>query len=218
MSHSITKEQYINDPCGVSSIAYWKNAYFQKLHSISLLHEKELPLIDQNAYSITKYFRLLHTLKAIPHYMLNDNYYFQTVDNEAQIEITSDLINRCYDDIGASPDQVKEWTTYPVFDNDLWVFICEKASNTPVALGIADYDSEIKEGSLEWIQVLPEKRGLGLGQALVCELLRRLKNKADFVTVSGQLDNTTNPESLYRKCGFTGNDVWCVLQSQYLTR
>jgi len=218
MTHILTKEKYINDPCGTCSTAYWKNAYFQKLHSVSIIHEKELPLIDQNAYKITKYFRLLHTFERTMPYRLDDKYYFQTVDVETQTEIASDLINRCYDDIGASPEQVYEWTQYPVFDNDLWVFIYEKETAAPVALGIADFDCEIKEGSLEWIQVLPEKRGLGLGQALVYELLQRLKHKAVFVTVSGQIDNNTNPESLYRKCGFTGDDVWCVLQQQYLTR
>ena len=58
----------------------------------------------------------------------------------------------------------------------------------------------------------PEKRGFGLGQAIVRELLLRLKGKADFITVSGQIDNATDPEALYRKCGFTGNDIWCVVQ------
>jgi hypothetical protein len=38
--------------------------------------------------------------------------------------------------------------------------------------------------------------------------------KADFVTVSGRVDNRTNPERLYRRCGFEGNDVWCVLTMQ----
>ena len=83
----------------------------------------------------------------------------------------------------------------------------------PVALGIADFDAEIKEGSLEWIQVLPGKRRMGLGKMIVNELLSRLKGKADFATVSGQIDNATNPEMLYRKCGFTGNDIWYVISN-----
>ena len=48
---------------------------------------------------------------------------------------------------------------------------------------------EIGEGSLEWIQVLPEYRGQGLGTKLVLELLCRLKDKAAFVTVCGEVDN-----------------------------
>lgn len=33
---------------------------------------------------------------------------------------------------------------------------------------------------------------------------------SNFVTVSGSLDNKTNPEVLYRKCGFIDNDVWYI--------
>lgn len=44
------------------------------------------------------------------------------------------------------------------------------------------------------------------------ELLWRMKEKVDFVTVSGKSDNKTNPEGLYRSCGFTGNDLWHILK------
>ena len=39
-----------------------------------------------------------------------------------------------------------------------------------------------------------------------------LKNIADFTTVSGEVDNKTNPEKLYRRCGFEGDDIWYVLR------
>lgn len=38
---------------------------------------------------------------------------------------------------------------------------------------------------------------------------------AKFATVSGQSNNPTNPEVLYRKCCFTGSDVWHVLRKRY---
>ena len=41
-----------------------------------------------------------------------------------------------------------------------------------------------------------------------------MKEKADFVTVSGECDNPTNPETLYRKCGFNGNDIWYVFREE----
>ena len=102
---------------------------------------------------------------------------------------------------------------FPVFDNDLWVFICDKQSLSPIALGIADFDRNIGEGSLEWIQALPDYRGRGLGTKIVFELLFRLKEKASFITVSGEVYNPTNPETLYRKCGFSGDDVWYVFRN-----
>ncbi len=57
-----------------------------------------------------------------------------------------------------------------------------------------------------------ENREKGLGQFIENELLWRMKDRAKFVTVSGKIDNATNPEMLYRKCGFTGNDVWHILR------
>lgn len=43
------------------------------------------------------------------------------------------------------------------------------------------------------IQVLPEYRKRKLGQAVVNKLLGNLIGKADFVTVSGEVDNKINP-------------------------
>ena len=55
MTHPITKEQYINDPCGVCSTAFWKNTFYQKPDEIQILHEKELSSLD-NYNNITRYF------------------------------------------------------------------------------------------------------------------------------------------------------------------
>jgi len=62
--------------------------------------------------------------------------------------------------------------------------------------------------------VLPQYRGKKIGQLIVAELLFRMKDVADFATVSGKVDNMTNPEVLYRKCGFIGNDVWHILHKR----
>jgi len=211
LTHIITKEQYINDPCGVCSTAFWKNTFFQKPNEIQIIHENELSTLDSSD-NITRYFRLLHNMESINTVDLSEGFYFQTVHVTTQEEMVADIINLCYEDIEVTSEQINEWTKYSVFDNELWVFVYKEGSESPVALGIADFDKEIKEGSLEWIQVIPEKRGLGLGQAIVNELLFRLKGKASFVTVSGLSEDKSNPESLYRKCGFTGDDIWCVLR------
>ena len=212
MTHFITKEQYINDPCGTCSTTFWKNAFHQKPDDIQIVHEKDLLAVYIEEYHITRYFRLMHILNDLTTATLPAGYIVQTVNIATQKAVVSDFINLCYYDMQTTPQQVDSWTKYEVFDNDLWLFICEKDSLSPVALGVADFDKEMKEGSLEWIQVLPEKRGMGFGQAVVGELLIRLKPKASFATVSGQSDNKTNPESLYRKCGFMGNDIWCVMR------
>jgi GNAT superfamily N-acetyltransferase len=123
----------------------------------------------------------------------------------------ADLICRCYDVLKPSPETIARWCEHPVFREDLWIWIVEKSTGDPVGLGIAEFDSSVPEGSLEWIQVLPSYRGWGLGRAVVTALLDRLQDEASFTTVSGRVDNRTHPENLYRRCGFRGKDNWWVL-------
>ena len=115
------------------------------------------------------------------------------------------FINNSYEFISVTEDEVLNWRTHDVFDEALWIWI--KEGEEVLALGIAEYDHRIKEGALEWIQVHERARGKGIGQILVNELLSRMR-QADFVTVSGEIDNQTEPEKLYRKCGFKGSRIW----------
>lgn len=215
MIHNITKGEYLHNPCGTCSTAFWKNVFVKKPDWFDdIVHEKDLTTAQRENFRIVRYFRLMHDLAKINPPSLPEDYYFRAVEIPTQLGTVAHLINRCYDNMSITTEQAEKWIKYKVFDNNLWIFIYKMSSAYPVALGIADFDGVIKEGSLEWIQTLPGERGKGLGQALVCELLLRLAPKADFVTVSGEVDNKTNPEGLYRKCGFIGEDIWCVLTAK----
>ena len=157
---------------------------------------------------------MIHYPKANYEIRLPEGYCFRTVKLPGETALVAEFINCCYSGIYLNRDEIIKWMQYPAFENELWVFIMDKSKMLPVALGIGDFDSEIAEGSLEWIQVLPEFRGRGLGKSIVLELLSRLKNMADFITVSGEVDNPANPESLYRKCGFAGDDIWYVFRNK----
>ncbi len=125
------------------------------------------------------------------------------------------MINNCYKEQNISVDEndILKLCNHPAYNNKLWIKIEE--NRTMIASGIAEYDKELNEGILEWIQVLPEHQKKGYGKAIVNSLLRELKNLgAKFVTVSGNLDNNTNPEKLYRSCGFTGDDTWYICKKQ----
>ncbi len=158
------------------------------------------------------YFKLIHNNKDIIDIDIPEDYYIRNVNINTETQMVSDLICNCYDDIKPNVNEVIKWTKHPVFRNNLWIWIIEKKTEKPVALGIAELDMNIKEGALEWIQVLPDYHGKKLGKVLVIELLKRLEPYADFTTVSGEVDNITNPERLYRSCGFTGDDIWHVLR------
>ncbi|SCG82415.1 hypothetical protein DW1_0807 [Proteiniborus sp. DW1] len=178
-----------------------------------IIHDDYFKKLDIHDYSqVEPYFRIKHDNKKILPYSLSEDFYIKQANVEEEFSEISDFIGRCYKNLHPSPETVKSWTTYRVFDNSLWIWIMDKQKNIPAALGIAEFDSSVPEGSLEWIQVLPEYQGKGLGKVLVLELLNRLKGRVEFTTVSGEVDNETNPERLYRSCGFYGNDVWWLLR------
>jgi len=207
-----TKNNYLQNPCRSLSTAFWKKDYFSKPDNLHIAHKKDLDTSLCNIDKAACYFRLIHYPQKDYDNTFADGFNCRTVNLPSEASLIADIINRCYSNSSIKTDDVYKWMQFPVFDNDLWVFICDEQNMSPVALGIADFDSDMGEGSLEWIQVLPEYRGCGLGTKIVLELLSRLKEKASFITVSGEVNNPTNPESLYRKCGFSGDDVWCVFR------
>lgn len=133
---------------------------------------------------------------------------------KATLKDFAEHINICYNKIGVTEADLRDYTSRPVYDSALWLAIQDNQTDEVVATGIAELDKEIGEGVLEWIQVSEQHRGCGLGKYVVLELLWRMKDNAKFATVSGQCNNPTNPEVLYRKCGFTGSDVWHVLRKR----
>lgn len=209
----LSVDEYKVNPCRISAIPYWKMKIFKKSDNILVVHDEDYNVDKSSQYVDTLYFRLKHTLENIKPPKLDNKFMFKNVDtkNIDDMKNVVYIINKCYADIQVDLNQVTQWTKSDVFDNNLWVFINDIKKHTPAALGIAELDKNVREGALEWIQVLPEYRNYKLGQALVMNLLINLHDKSDFVTVSGQVDNRTNPERLYRKCGFQGNDIWHVL-------
>jgi len=178
-----------------------------------IIHDDYFKQLDANAYSqVEAYFRIKHDNKDIMSYHLSEDFYIKQANPKEEYSEVSDFIGRCYKYLHPTPETVRNCTTYRVYDNSLWIWIIDKKKNIPAALGIAELDSSVPEGSLEWIQVLPEYQGKGLGKVLVLELLNRLKGRVEFTTVSGEVYNETNPERLYRSCGFYGNDVWWLLR------
>jgi GNAT superfamily N-acetyltransferase len=179
----------------------------------ALLHQDFISLLKFEKFNKKQsYFRLIQKMAAVPDSELPEGFRFAIANPFKEAQAIANLVGACYEDIHPTSETVCGWAAHPVFAADLWVWIIDEARDTPAALGIAEFDPQIAEGSLEWIQVLPEYRSQGLGKYLVSELLNRLKERAEFTTVAGLVDNQTHPERLYRRCGFTGNDIWWVLQ------
>jgi GNAT superfamily N-acetyltransferase len=156
------------------------------------------------------YFRLINQVKP-GNYLCPPGFVFQDVKPQQEVHAVVNLIRACYRSMNINPEIVQSWLRHPVYDPHLWVWVVDQESRQKAGLGIAERDSLVPEASLEWIQVHPAYQSRGLGKAIVSELTRRALQKVDFVTVSGELESESQPEHLYRRCGFTGDDVWWLL-------
>ncbi len=185
-----------------------------KIITFALLHDDYLSQIPINHFHTEPYFRLINCFQSPPISNIKSGFEFMKVNIPSEAKLVANFINTCYQDISIKEDTVLNWTQYPTFDPDLWIWVFDKNKNTFAGLGIADFDKTIREGSLEWIQTHPDYRRQGIGKLIVGSLLQRLYGKADFVTVAGRADNLTKPDLLYRHCGFTGKDIWHVLRSK----
>lgn len=174
-----------------------------------IIHQKDYLKYNYSEYIDEQYFRLYHSLEQINETILDD-FVIKTALRE-DILLFVDIINRSYSDLTVTYEELVGYTETKVYDSNLWVLVFDKINSDIVGCGIAELDKELHEGIIEWIQVLPGYRGKKIGQLIVNELLKRLSRVADFATVSGKINNPTRPEILYRKCGFTGNDIWHVL-------
>ena len=175
---------------------------------MKILHQEEYNDAENQHFVDEPYFRLIHNLKGLAKPVLPQDYSLCT----ATLSEYAAHISSCYDGIGISEGELRSYTLRPVYDPGPMLTQTASQTGTIVATGIAELDREIGEGVLEWIQVSQGHRGKGLAKYIVSELLWRLKSKAGFATVSGQCNNASNPEMLYRKCGFSGNDVWHILR------
>lgn len=198
------RDSYLRDPCGTLSIPLWKAGKMALPASIRIVHCRDW----HGEYAqYQRFFRVKHTLRDLS--ACESEY--RVIDLQAQASELSQMINTSYahEHIRVSEDDLRSMQKHPTYCRELWVYL--EADGRMAASGIAEYDRDCGEGVLEWIQVLPEYRGRGYGRRIVTILLNKLREMgADFVTVSGNLDNITSPLALYRACGFAGEDVWYI--------
>ena len=206
----IDLNQYLRDPCRVSSIPYWKACRIKIPQHIRILHDRAFLESEWPDHNDVCYFRLMHHMCILSSPVLPHGYEL----SDASITDYVRHIQSCYQDIGITEAEMEAYQKHPVYDSSLWLAIRDQQTGMIIASGIGELDLTIGEGILEWIQVSEAHRGRGLGRYIVSELLFRMTGRARFVTVSGQCNNPSRPEALYRRCGFEGQDVWHILRKK----
>lgn len=214
----LTSEKYIASPTTAASLAFWKEESFIVPEDMLIVGEEEYRLAlesDKNAFAgftDEPYFKLVFRMsgKRIKKPELPRGYALY----DGSMKEFSEHIRLCY---GGGPDEaeLESYKQHPTHDPSLWLMLADEKTGAIAASGIAEVDARIGEGILEWIQVSPAARRRGLGRFIVSELLWRMRDKADFVTVSGMLNDDSNPLVLYKSCGFSGMAVWHILRRSY---
>lgn len=202
----MTSEEYLRDPCRASSLPFWKAEQTLLPPHMAVIRD-DLFRPERHRGADEPYFKLIHRLGDVGEPTLPEPFVLAPCD----AEVLSAHINVCYDREGISPAALDAYRTHSVHDPALWIAVTERGSGRIAASGIAELDGRIGEGVLEWIQVSPGLRRMGLGRFVVCELLRRMRGRAGFVTVSGRLNNPDAPMALYLSCGFADPVIWHVV-------
>ena len=202
-------ELYLADPCGASSLPYWKTELFAMPEGICVCRDdafstRSIEGVDE------PYFKLLHDLRQVQPAALPAGFRPVSADPAAFAR----HINSCYGAESVTEAELLAYRRRPTYDPALWLAVEETGSGEIAASAIGELDLRIGEGILEWVQVSPAYRRRGLGRYLVCELLRRMRGRAKLVTASGRVDNPDDPFSLYTACGFTHPVIWHVLKTR----
>lgn len=207
---TVKLDEYLRSPCMASSLPYWKAQKTVIPDNMMIIRDDAFFKDKYTEYKDSPYFKLIHRLKHLEKHIekpvLSKRFSLCTKG----IDAFAQHIQECYGG-GISADELQEYTKHSTYDPNLWLSIIDTETEKLVATGIAELDSAIGEGVLEWIQVSPDYRRMGLGSFLVRELLCRLNGKASFVTVSGMVNNKANPLGLYLNCGFGEEAIWHVL-------
>lgn len=137
----------------------------------------------------------------------SDDFFVADFDfaREQDYVVAAEMLNRCYESKHHSAATVARWRELPVCDESLWLWVRSRTSEEAVGLGISTYQVCIRECYLDWIQVVPEYQGRGLGRLLVSETIRRAIGKSDIIRVTGMADD------FYRKCGFVRTESWRII-------
>ena len=202
----MTREEYLTGPGRASSLPFWKTEQIEIPSHITVIRDDEFTPAHFTGTD-EPFFKLIHDLRHIVKPELPAPFELVPCD----ITDFARHINECYTEESVSPEELMAYTQRPVYDPALWIAVYDPGEKQIAATGIGEIDSRIGEAIIEWIQVSPNYRRMGLGRYLVRELLYRMKDKAGFATVSGRLNNPCDPYDLYLSCGFTDPVIWHVV-------
>jgi ribosomal protein S18 acetylase RimI-like enzyme len=160
-----------------------------------------------------RYFRAHLAVAEAPASSIPSGYAISNFDPDRDLEAASRLMNAAYPSLRQlmTPEKLRRMAEAPHYDPRQWFFLIETSSSQPVGFAIHGYCDELREGFIDWIEVLPRLRHRGFGSLLTHECIRRLADRASFITTQGSLDAPFVHGDLYKKCGFERIRQWTIL-------
>lgn len=128
----ITLQSYLRDPCGTTSIPYWKYKTVAVPPNMKIVHQRELDAKLLAEYNDEPYFRLYHDLKNVRKTTVPE---VEIVPGSAYLSEFVRLINGSYTDICVTAEQMESCRHTPVYCPDLWLLLREKKTKTILAGG-----------------------------------------------------------------------------------
>lgn len=157
----MSEKKYLENPTEHSALSYWKSKKFKVPDNMKIINDKYFSKELLKDFNDDIYFKLVHNLNNIILCNLPENFIFY----KCSIEEFAIHINSCYDE-GITIKELESYKDRIVYDEELWICIFDKYNKKIVATGIAEFDDEIKEGYLDWIQVSKDYRKKDLEQLL----------------------------------------------------
>ena len=130
------------NPCGASSLPFWKEKQIVVPDNILILHDKDFHknyLID---YNDEPYFRLKHNLIEVNQPVLPNG--FELCD--ATLSDFAKHINKCYKGSKLTVDELESYCKRTVYYQELWIAVKDCKNNKIIGTGIAELDTEIGDG------------------------------------------------------------------------
>ena len=117
----LTKEEYRQNPCGTSSVPFWKTVGLVVPKGMRIVHEREFCQEMLENYRDEPYFRLRHDLREIAPAVMPNGYYL----DEAAVEAFAAHIRACYGS-AMTASELQSFTQRAVYCPEWWVAIREK--------------------------------------------------------------------------------------------
>ncbi len=116
---TVTKKQYLENPCRASSIPYWKAVCISIPDNMKILHDSEFNTELLKRYIDEPYFRLQHHMLEVKPVSLPEGYSLYKSSLPEFVE----HINSCYENIGIAMSEMQDYLTRRQYSSELWLAV-----------------------------------------------------------------------------------------------